>query len=191
MKKIIFLAMTILLSVSAFSQNARFVVTSEGLRDANDETKDFIVIDEGNVTAKDLYDRALRYVQETYKNPDVVLKGNTPGEYLRIHTIASEFMRYNNSGAKIPIDAEYYIELRFKDGKVRYEIGNLTMKGSGKNSSNEVKFSGGVMSGYVIYKKNGDLFKKEAKEDIENYFNTQVSQLQVYLNNSSKTEDDW
>lgn len=189
MKKVIFLALVVVFSTSIFSQNVGFSVTRDGLRDINDETKDYIVINVENATAKELYDRAVKYVQEVYKSPDNVIKGNTQGEYLRIHTFASDFMRYNNSGAKISIDAEYYIELRFKDEKVRYEIVNLTMKG--KNSSYEVKFSGGLMSGYVIYKNNGDLFKKEAKIDVENYFNGQVSSLLLYLDNNNKTKDDW
>jgi len=191
MKRMIILVIATILSMNGFAQNAQFIVTKDGLRDANDETKNFVVIEVENVTAKELYDRSVKYVQEVYKNPDNVIKGSTNGEYLRIHTFVPSFMRYNNSGAKISIDADYYVELRFKDGKVRYEIVNLSMKGSGINSKYEVKFSGGIMSGYIIYKNNGDLFKKEAKTDIEDYFNKQILALQLYLNNNSKTEDNW
>ena len=191
MKKLVVLFVSTVLSMSVFSQSAHFVVTKDGLRDGNDETKNYIVIDVENVAAKELYDMAIKYVQEAYKSPDNAIKGNTQGEYLRIHTFASEFVRYNNSGVRIPVDADYAIELRFKDGRVRYEIVNLTMKGSGKNSNYEMKFSGGIMSGYVIYKSNGELFKKDAKDDVENYFNAQVSALQLYLNNNSKTVDEW
>ena len=52
-----------------------------------------------------------------------------------------------------------------------------------------VLFSGGMLAGYIIYKKNGKLFKEAAKNDIESYFNSYVSSLSSYLNGGGN--DDW
>ena len=54
---------------------------------------------------------------------------------------------------------------------------------------NSVLFSGGMLAGYIIYKKNGKLFKEAAINDIESYFNSYVSSLSSYLNGGGN--DDW
>ena len=54
---------------------------------------------------------------------------------------------------------------------MRYEIISLDMLNQ-DDSKYKVLYSGGLFSGYIIYKKNGKLFKEKAKRDIENYFNT-------------------
>ena len=187
MKKIILL-LAICTSFNGYAQ--KFVVTPEGLRSDTDKTKSYVVIEVENATAQELYDRAIRYLQEVYKNPEEVIKGKTDGEYLRILTYTPSFIRYNNSGAKIPINAEYYTEIRFKDEKVRYEISSLSMKSNDK--AHEVLFSGGIFSGYIIYKKNGNLFKESAKNDIENYFNTQINIFISYLTGDKQSaNDEW
>lgn len=135
----------------------------------------------------ELYNLAIGYINETYENPNAVIKGKVAGEYLRFSGYDANFMMYNNSGVKIPIQVDYQIELRFKDGKVRYEIIELDMRGS--KSGIGVKFSGGVMSGYIIYKNNGSLFKPETKADIERYFNVHVNALLTYLQGAAKPSD--
>jgi hypothetical protein len=52
-----------------------------------------------------------------------------------------------------------------------------------------VLFTGGLLEGYIIYKKNGQLFKEGVKADIENYFNANLSQLLGYLNGKNKKSD--
>lgn len=77
--------------------------------------------------------------------------------------------------------------MRFKDGKVRYEIISLDM--TSDDGKYRVLFSGGLLEGYIIYKKNGQLFKEGAKVDIENYFNVNINQLLNYLKGEGKMSD--
>ena len=129
-------------------------------------------------------------MNENYKNPEEVIKGKTDGEYLKFETYVSDFLKYNNSGVKMPIQATYTTELKFKDGKVRYEITSLEMKS--KTSDYRVIFSGGLLEGYIIYKKNGKLYKEETKLDIEDYFNSQVLNLLKFLRGENDASaDDW
>jgi len=95
---------------------------------------------------------------------------------------------YSNSGAKMQIDTKYTTELKFKDNKVRLEIVSLDMYHP--NSNTKVLFSGGIFEGYIIFKKNGSLFKEEAKQDIENYFNSVIEDLKLNLKGESE-EDNW
>lgn len=170
-----------------YSYSQEFEVTPQGLKDKENPENNFIVLKVSNKTASELYNESIKYINEKYKNPDKVIKGKTLNEYLRFETFEPELLVYNNSGAKINIEAQYYTELRFKDGKIRLEILSLDMKA--KDYKYKLLFSGSIFKGYVIYKKNGKLFKKETKEDLEKYFRLHISNYLNFLTN--KTKDDW
>ncbi|MCO5268753.1 MAG: DUF4468 domain-containing protein [Brumimicrobium sp.] len=184
MKNIV-LIIAIAFSLQSFGQ--KYVVTPNGLRDKSDTTKTYLVLEANGLTAEQLFDNAIKYINENYKNPEEVVKAKTNGEYLRFNTHVPDFLFYNNSGTNIPIQATYTTELRFKDGKVKYEIISLDMVG--KKGGFHLLFSGGLMSGYIIYKKNGSLFKEETKTDIENYFSLQVVDLLKFLKEENKSND--
>ena len=181
--------LTLLIFTSSFGQ--KLTVTPTGLKDEKDTEKTFIVLEADGLTAKQLFDNAKKYITENYKNPKEVIKGETEAEYLKFDTFVPELLRYPNGpgsgGPKIPIKASYTTEMRFKDGKVRYEIISLDM--TSDDGKYRVLFSGGLLEGYIIYKKNGQLFKEGAKVDIENYFNANINQLLNYLKGEGKMSD--
>ena len=184
MKNLI-LIFSIAFSLQSFGQ--KYMVTPNGLRDESNTEKTYLVLEANGFTANQLFDNAIKYVNEKYKNPEEVIKGKIDGEYLKFDTYVSDFLLYNNSGVKIPIQATYTTELRFKEGKVKYEIISLEM--TAKTGNYHVLFSGGLLSGYIIYKKNGKLFKGETKTDIEDYFNWYVNDLLKYLKGEDKSND--
>ena len=186
MKNIILL-FTFLSSFQLIAQ--QYVVTPSGLRDAKNSEKEYVVIEVEGLSAKQLYDNSIKYINENYKNPEEVLKAKTDGEYLKFDTYDPNFIIYNNSSFEVPIKANYTTELRFKEGRVRYEIKNLEMKA--KSANFYVLFTGGMMEGYIVYKKNGKLFKEKAKTDIESYFNNTVSGLSKFLSGEDDSTDDW
>jgi hypothetical protein len=176
----------LILSFVCLSINAQFVATPTGLRCSENQNNSYLVLTFEGISAHDLYAKSQKYVNENRKDAAASIKGNTVDEYLRFSTYAPSFIKYNNGPmTKIPINATYDIELRFKDGKVRFEFVDLKM-----NAGNyDLKFSGGILSGYVIYKNNGDLFKKEAKDDVERYFNSVVSSYVEFIKGTNKNED--
>ena len=186
MKKLILL-LTLALSMQVFGQ--KYIVTPEGLRDVNNVSKTYIVYDINGLSTTQLYENAINYVNEKYKNPEEVIKGKIEGEYLKFDTYVSDFILYNNSGIKMPIQANFTTQLRFKDGKVKYEISSLDMKC--KTSNYYVLFSGGMMQGYIIYKKNGKLFKEKAKLDIEKQINIYMMDLLNFLKGEDSSNDNW
>ena len=116
---------------------------------------------------------AIKYVNEKYKNPEEVIKGKTENEYLRLETYVPQFTKVNNSGVKLDVSMKYTTELRFKDGKVRFEITALSIT---TDSGNSVGFSGSIWKVYPIYnKKNGKLRLPETKTELENYFNNKIT----------------
>lgn len=185
MKKLILFA---LIAFSSITYGQKLNVTPNGLRDANDNEKSFVVVNAEGKTAKQLYDNALKFINKNYKSPDDVIKGKTDGEYLKFITHVSNFLIVNNSGAKITIDADYTIELNFKDGKAKFEIIALDMYA--QNGGYKVLFTGGVFDGYPIYNKKGDLKRPDIKTEIETYFNGQINSLSEFLLGKSD-KDNW
>jgi hypothetical protein len=184
MKKLfLFTFITIL---STFTYGQKINVTPEGIRDLNSNEKTFVVLNVEGMTSKQLYDNALKYIYKNYKNPDEVIKGKIEGEYLKFITHISSFLSVNNSGANILIDANYTVELNFKDGKVKYEIVSLDMYSP--RGGYRVLFAGGAFDGYPIYNKKGELKRPETKTDIETYFNSQIIQLNEFLSGKSDKE---
>ena len=161
----------LLLVLTSYSFSQKLEVTPNGLRDQNNLNNSFVVILDSAKKSNELYQNAINYIKINYKNPNEVIKTTIENSYLKFETFSSSFITYSNSGAKIPINAKFTTELKFQDGKIRFEIIDLDMRGE-SNSAYQVLFSGGLMSGYIIYKNNGTLFKEEAKVDIEKYFNT-------------------
>jgi hypothetical protein len=175
MKKILMVAIILIASVSAYSQ--KYVVTPTGLKDEANIEKSFVVITAEGKTAKQLFDNAVKYVNVTYKNPNVVIKGKIENEYLSFVT-HSEFY-VENGFAKAPFDMNYLTELTFKDGKVKYEITELVMKNS---AGYELTFTGGGIN-FFLYNKSGDLKKPKTKEYLESYFNGSIPRIKDYLEN--------
>lgn len=176
----------LLCSLSVFGQS--FEVTPDGLRDMNDLDKSYIVINCKNESAENLYNKTIKYINESMSNPENSIKSNIKNDYVKYSVFFPEFIRYSNSGAKIQIQAIFDIEFRFKDNRVRYEITNLSMPS--KDYKYEVSFSGSKWKGYPIYENNGKLFKKNEKSDIETFFNVMLMDYISYLKTGS-AKDDW
>ncbi len=82
MKKTLLITLILgVISLSSFSQ--QFELTPEGLRDAADTSKDFLVIPVDGKTASDLYSMSKRYVNEKMSNPKFARKSDLDGDYLR------------------------------------------------------------------------------------------------------------
>ena len=180
----------ILLFIPLISFGQEYEVTPDGLRDASNTDKTYVVIDTPDKTAEQNYNNALKYINKTYKNPKEVIKSDIKSEYLRFDTFVSDFLTIKNSGAKISNDAKFTITLSFKGSRVKFELTNLSIYNS---SGYKVLFSGGAFSGYPIYnKKKTKLNRPDAKKDIEAYFNNTINIVKSYLlENVKSSNDDW
>ncbi len=138
------------------------------------------MIEAGELSAKKLYDNAIKFADANYsdQNHTIINKWDSVG--LIFDTYAPELLIYNNTGAKLPIEAFYKTELMFYQGSVRYEIISLNMKG--RDSNYKLLFKGKWLRSYIVYKENGKLFKPQTKIDIENYFNQEIWRISLFLN---------
>ena len=186
MNRILTLSFLFLTCIS-FAQE--FEITPNGLKDKSDAENGHVVIDAKDKKADELYKNAIKYVNEKYKNPEEVIKGQTENEYLRFETYVGQLTQVNNSGAKLDISATYTTELRFKDGKVRYEIIELDM--TADNGGRNVYWKGSIWKGYPIYNKKDELRLEDTKADLEKYFNAQVKVISDFLNDKKSEKNDW
>lgn len=186
MKTQLFLLTFFLCSVFGYSQELE--VTPNGFKDKLDKENSYVVIKVTDKSANELYTNAIRYVNQIYKNPEEVINGKIENKLLKYETYVPQFTKVNNSGAKLVVSMKYTTELRFKDGKVRYEVTSLSI--TADNGGRSVEFSGSIWKGYPIYnQKNGKLRLPETKKDLENYFNSRISDLFESLSGESDDED--
>lgn len=185
MKKIILI---ILIAISTCSYGQELTVTPNGLRNLEDIEKSFVVLNIEGKTSQQLYDKAISFVNLYYKSPVDVIKGKIEGEFVKYITHVSNFLVVKRGG-KMMIDADYTIQLNFKDHKVKFEVIELTMH-TQRGNYFEVIYSGSPMKGYPIYDKKGKLKMLDAKDTIETYFNLQIKQLKDYLA-VDKPNDNW
>lgn len=173
-KLLLFIAM--LLTNLTFAQH--FEVTPEGLKSKSSQ-EPYLVLNFEGKTANELYDAAVLFVNETFKNPNHVIKSDIKDKKLRFSQIHQ--MRVSNGGAKIPVDIRFDNELSFKDGKVKYEIVALDM--------GMLQFTGNIWKCYPIWnEKNGKLRLEEEKNELEAYFNVVVQQFVDAVNTK---DDEW
>jgi hypothetical protein len=177
--KILLLTLTIFLSNLSFAQEtSQLKLTRNGVEP--------IVVELDGLSAAELYKKALNWVQETYKNPDKVLKTNIENEKIRIDGFASNAWWYKSMGIQNFYNMEYSIEISFKDGRYRFEyiVGQFFIDGGQK-----------VLYDYrTFYKKSGEVRKsyKDAIPSLELTMNDLSQSFYNYVSGkASKKDNDW
>jgi hypothetical protein len=183
MKKLLFLLA--FLPIMAMAQT--FIVTQNSLQNAKDSTISYVVLPFEGQTAEQLYNKTIKYINEFTVSPADAKKGDIKNEYLRFTTFAPSVFNYKNGWVKIPVDITYDTELKFKDGKVKFEFVSIDMHMPGNEYS--VLFSGSTFGHFVIFNNKGKLIKPEEKKAIEDYFNLQVQEYINYMN--KKSDNNW
>lgn len=178
MKIKLLLTLTILLSNLSFGQEIpQLKLTPNGVEP--------IVVERDGLNASELYKKALNWVQETYKNPEKVLKANIENEKIRIDAFATDAWWYKSLGMRNSYNMEYTIEISFKDERYRFEyiIGQFYIDG------------GKVLYDYRnFYKDNGDVRKSyiDAVPSLETTMNDLSYSFYNYLSGkTAKKDNDW
>jgi len=178
MKKILQLSLALLISGFTYSQEIipKLKLTREGVES--------IVIKTDSLTSNQIYKKALDWVQETYKNPDKVLKAKIENKKIRIDGFATNAWWYrtkNNS-----YNMEYTIEISIKNGRYKFEfiIGQFFIDDGQK-----------VLYDYKsFFKKSGEIKKAytDAVPSLENTMNLLSNSFYSYITgHTSESEDDW
>jgi hypothetical protein len=136
---------------------------------------DYIVTEIENISKDVIYNKSLNWVNETYKNPDAVLKMKIENEKIRIDAIASGLLKIKGNSFNL----SYVVEISFKDNKYRFEIISLLY-----DNATDYKKIPNFKTDKKLIKNFGD-----TPLEIENYFNKLNLSLKDYI--IGKSEEKW
>jgi len=158
MKKFLIFTVITLLSIGlAFSQEIELLkLTPNGVKP--------IVVEVEGMSASEMYKNSIRWVQETFKNPDEVLKANIENEKIRIDGFAFNAWWFKSLGTKLSLDMEYTVSIDFKDGRYRFEFNVGQFWGDGQK----------VLYDYTLF------FNK--KGEVKNTYEDAVPSLELTMN---------
>ena len=182
----------LLLSITlTYSQEESFKYDINGLQPLHLISK----ID--SLNQKQLFNKTINWIKETYKNPNEVIKAKIENKKIRFNGSAGYYLSTRYLGMNKPYLTRYTIEISFKDGRYKFNPINLEYY---QEASQYV--SGGWMS--VSFSSDSGFYKKKGKirkmfrnfpKEISTLFNGLESSLKVYLLKENKTikstEDDW
>lgn len=176
MKKLLF---ALLIFSSSFAQE-KFELTTAGFTD--------YVVTNVEGTQSEIYNKAVNWIKETYKNPDQVIKMTIENEKLRFEGYQSNFHCLKSLGMTSCSNLTYTIEISFKDGKYKFDpIAAVISNDSGQK--NELKLD----QLQNVYFKNGKPLKgfENFVISFQDMFNNLNTSLKSYISGASKTNNDW
>ena len=209
MKKILF-TFALLISFGSYAQ--KFEITDAQVDEGANalqgtfKTIEPVLIFDIKGTPTELYTKALNWVEETYKNPDEVLKGKVEGKYIRLNGSVSSLLKKSVIGTTFYYDVRYSVEIKFKEDKIKYEITNYDsytppsqyVSGGWYNESFTFKVAKkkgkpnrktGVREAGKFIKDNGENFRS-----VRSHFESLGVSLNEYVTNfdaSTTDDDDW
>lgn len=191
MKNLLF-TLALLLSFGSYAQEKRIQVTSKNPT----FPPQYVVVEKDSMSVEDGYQRAIEWINITYKNPAEVIKSQIENKYIRMTGFASGLYTADRMGMIAPYNVNYTIEFNFREGKVKFEITGATYDIPASSASG-IYISAKT---YDLSFNHPDLFKKNGKPKYEfkkatkvtNYFDNLAVSFSNYVNNpvSNKVDDD-
>jgi len=171
--KIIYIILFIAFSSICIGQTSE-KVQAENFEYSEIGINDFVVINIDGKSKEEIYNKAINWVKETYKNPDLVLKMKIENEKLRIDAVAPDLLKVRGFKSNL----NYVIDVSFKDNKYRFEIVSLLYE----NSTDYKKIPN--------FKTDKKMIKNFGTTpiDIENHFNNLNQSLKDYVIGSADAE---
>lgn len=140
-----------------------------------------IIIQVDSMDAEKIYQKTIKWIQESYKDPQQVLKANIENEKIRIEAFKSNAWYYMSLGTKYLYDMDYTFEIEFKDRKIRltYTPGQFWAQGKrGLTYESFYKSAGEIRPAY-----------KESEISLEQTMNELRDSLYNYLTKKNKSND--
>ena len=152
----------------------------------NNEPK---VVTAPGLSAAELYQKTLNWVNETYQGGEEVVLGSIDGEYIRFKGFSQDMFFKNSLGSLISVMVSYEVIVRFRDGRFRWSYTNFKYPTTVSTLGNDY-----YLDGYRITKANGKLANPnhiiaitKGKEGMARM----VNRLAEYVNKPKEEELDW
>lgn len=156
--------------------------------------EDVTVIEAPSKSQEELYNLSINWLNETYKNPDEVLKGKIEGEYIRWTGIAPSLVCENILLTPVCRNLRYTIEIRFKEGRVRWEFTNLELYYDASQYSAGGWYPWLGKFRVVNHKGKTNSNNAASARNYRSYMNNLANSFRDYLlkeNSENGTDDDW
>ncbi|MDX1278381.1 DUF4468 domain-containing protein [Oceanihabitans sediminis] len=180
MKKIILLALSVVFTTITFGQEIpQLKLTPDGVEP--------IVVEVEGMSASEIYQKALDWVKESYKNPEEVLKAKFKGQKIRLNGYKSSAWWHKSVGYTHYMNMDYTLEISFKDGRYRFDyiIGQFYLDGGQKT----------LYSYDAFYRKKDGSVKRsytDAVPSLEKTMNDLSLSFYNYVSGVAlDTDDDW
>lgn len=175
---------------SSFCAKAQFILTADGW--ATETGKQYYVTEIPG-SQQELYAKAKVAFTQIYKSAKDVLSYSEPDIIKANGFTDTPFLK--QWGRTAHFNMTYSLTVLFKDGKIRFDapsIGSLySLDGRGIEVPLYMGKGGGsgLSSFGHIFKKNGDVRYKDAKQSIEEYFNNLIGSIITAIENPTVDED--
>jgi len=182
MKSIFGLLLLAVLSLQASAQKT-FTYSQTGL------SPDYVIIERDSASADFLYGNCMRWINETFENPEKMIKEKVKGRQIKLSGFFKEFTSYEYQEKILKFDARYTIEISFKEGRLRFEPVDFEALGSGQ----EVPMIGLHSTKNDLYHENGEVVDMYSNipADVAKVFNHFLNDLRAYEFEDLSDDDDW
>lgn len=165
------------LTTSAFAQDTEFKFSKEGLTD--------FIVTTYDSPAKDLYNRTLAWVKENNKATDAI-KSSVENEKIVFQGNKENFLCSKAGGTTLCSNANYTIEITFKDGKYKFTVTEIVLKDA---NGKIVRPNLDDFSEYYDKEGNVKKYLSDAPAAYESLFNGLNKSLVTYMDKKKKAEN--
>lgn len=185
MKRIILFTLLLVFSMANHA-SAQFVLTTKGIRNAEDLSKSYVVIPISK-TQHTLYSETKKFLTSKYASAQDVLREAYPD---LISLSSRTYYSLKIGWARVAGKIDYKINIYFKNFKLKIEFVIVKLHYDGYTMP--LQNAKGTSFKYGIFKKNGQIRDDVGKADIEAIANDFVAYLTAYLNDQGyNSNDNW
>ncbi len=182
MKKISLL-MALVMSAFVFAQ--KFQLTPSGFVNAEDPSKNYVVVEFEGKTQSELYKQVLVMLNKKYKSAKDVISSVEP-ETITLNAVAIKPIRRTGAHS---FTNKYNITLSFRDGKIKIDAPTFNLFTYDYGKKQEMYLTGGFSmdgSSFGIYNKKGEVKIEKAVEDLNAFANDFIEEIK-----SSSQKEEW
>jgi len=177
-------------TLSVCSQNSKFELSE----DKPSFPPQYVVIEKEGMSVEDGYQRAIEWINVTYKNPAEVIKSQIENKYLRMEGYVSGLYIADRMGLVAPYDVKYVISFNFKENKIKFDVDSATFYIGPTQYSSGGWYNLSFVNS-TLYKKNGKpKYELTKAKKVLDYFNGLATSVQEYVNKpveAASSDDDW
>ena len=185
MKKLTLL-LIMLLTFVGYTQES-FTYDERGL------TPKYLVEEFEGISQQELFDRTIYWINDTYKNPDEVIKATISNKKIRFEGVSMDRFSHTLLGTAHYYNATYTIEVSFKQNKYKFELIKITYRIPGSQYGNGYIVKINLDNGEGYYRKNGKLKgkTKNVPKQLENLINGLQKSLKIFVKGYKEINNDW